>query len=196
MTGSSSARDSAEAANTLIEEASQQASFLFWGESIGFWVQTLAIVLTAIFAAWAVHSARQMTKRKNSADVIFNSKNDSTLRYGISTIRRLNQDSSVEIAQFAYDLSEKSEDRRNDTASIIYVLNYYEYVAVGIKRGIYDEGILKDSSYTTLIHMYEFCEPYIQNVRRQNQRSTTWCEFEKLALKWKRAPLKAHCRRG
>lgn len=193
MAAATSAGSAAEAARITATEASTQASLLL-GESTGFWVQTAAIVLTAIFAAWAVHSSRQMTRRKNSADVIFNSKNDDRLRDGIRTIRRLNDDSNVEISKYAYEQS-ADEATQKDSAAVNYVLNYYEYVAVGIKRGIYDESILKDSSYTTLVHMYEFCLPYIENVRRLRQRSTTWCEFEKLALRWVDKPLKNHRKR-
>ncbi|SEG47121.1 protein of unknown function [Oceanospirillum linum] len=193
MTKMPSTKDAEGFIKPIAEEATQQAS-LFLGESIGFWVQTAAIVLTAFFAAWAVFSARQMTRRKNSADVIFNSKNDKKLRDGIKTISQLHKDSTVELAQFAYDLS-NDQTKRDQAASINYVLNYYEYVAVGVKRGIYDEAILKDSSYSTLVHMYEFCQPYIENVRRQNQRPTTWCEFEALAQKWQDKPLKAKRKR-
>lgn len=196
------AMDSAEFGMNTIEACTEASLYL--GESIGFWIQSLAIILTACFAAWAIHSSRQMTRRKNSADVIFNSKNDDVLRAGIRTIRNLNNDPNVEIARFAYIVQPASSavDQGvsnggisqnysvQDADAINYVLNYYEYVAVGIKRGIYDELILKDSSYTTFVHMYEFCKPYIDSVRRLNQRYTTWCEFECLAKKWLNNPLK------
>lgn len=169
------------------QEACNEASLVL-GESLGFWVQSFAIILTALFAAWAVYSSRQLTQRKNSADVIFNSKNDEKLRAGIKVICKLNNNPDIEISKYAYDLTNDTH-MQDDATAINYVLNYYEYVAVGVKERIYDEAILKKSSYTTLVHMYEFCEPYIKNIRRQNQRPTVWCEFEALAKKWQNSPI-------
>ncbi|MCV6612656.1 MAG: DUF4760 domain-containing protein [Amphritea sp.] len=187
MPENSTAADAVVKTQEIAREACSQASLLS-GETLGFWIQTTAIILTALFAAWAVISARQMTRKKNAADVIFHSKSDTSLRTGIKTIMRLNSDKDVDISKYAYDSDE--ERHAAEAGSIRYVLNYYEYIAVGIKRGIYDEKILKDSSYSTMTSMYEFCEPYIQSVRRVNARNTTWCEFERLAKKWLNNPIK------
>lgn len=122
MTKMPSTKDAEGFIKPIAEEAAQQAS-LFLGESIGFWVQTTAIVLTAFFAAWAVFSARQMTRRKNSADVIFNSKNDKKLCDGIKTISQLHKDSTVELAQFAYDLSNDQTKRDQAPFAILLAPN-------------------------------------------------------------------------
>lgn len=179
-----------EAVNATVTSAACTSSttYLLFGESIGFWIQTGAVCLTALFAAWAVISARQTTRKKNAADVIFNSRSDENLRNGIRTIRRLNLDPDIDISSLAYSNTKNPDDAN----SIAYVLNHYEYVAVGLKRKIYDEDILKDSNYTTLIHMYQFCKPYIESVRRINERTTTWCELEKLAKRWVDKPIKNH----
>lgn len=183
----------AQEAAVLAQKALQSAQPtidqpLFLGESTGFWIQTTAIVLTAFFAAWAVFSARQMTRKKNAADVIFSSKHDHELDEGMRVLHRINADENHDVGKYAYDAHSSTDEARQ----LRYVLNYWEYVAVGIRRGIYDEFILKDSKCNTLIHLYRNAEPFIQNVRRTNRRDTIYCELERLAKRWRANPINNH----
>jgi hypothetical protein len=69
------------------------------------------------------------------------------------------------------------------------VLNFYEYIAIGIENDIYCGKILKESMYSTVIATYEMCSSYIDEVRKKTGRYTVYSDFEKMALSWKLKPL-------
>ena len=79
--------------------------------------------------------------------------------------------------------SSRAIERRKAAA-----VNHYEYVAVAIRQGIYDETIFKNASYTTLIKLYDRTKPFIDEMRRI-KAPTVWQEFEWLMLRWKACPL-------
>jgi len=63
-------------------------------------------------------------------------------------------------------------------------------MAVGISNKVYDELILKESMYTSLINVHERCGPFIDVIRKNGQK-TAYCNFETLAKNWVLKPLKA-----
>jgi hypothetical protein len=154
------------------------------GETYGFWCQNL-ILLVAAFVAWkAITNSRAIERRKASAEVIFSSRKDSDLLSSIHKISVIHH-SSTNIASFAkHDKSDGEEAR-----CIRYALNHYEYIAVGIDQGIYDEAIFKSSHYSTVLKLYEHSKSYIDERRRIIGKTTTYQDLECLALRWKEDPL-------
>lgn len=71
-----------------------------------------------------------------------------------------------------------------------YILNFYERVAVSIREGIYNEQMIKRTSYTTVIETYDIAEPLIKAIREHIKSETTYQEFEWLVKRWKTKPLK------
>ncbi|HGC5183412.1 TPA: DUF4760 domain-containing protein, partial [Escherichia coli] len=71
-----------------------------------------------------------------------------------------------------------------------YILNFYERVAVSIREGIYDEKMIKRTSYTTVVETYDIAEPLIKAIRESINSDTTYQEFEWLVRRWKANPLR------
>jgi hypothetical protein len=151
------------------------------GETYGFWCQTLVLFAAAIFAYIQIRSSRAIERRKAAAEAIFAARRDKELTEARRKITALH---AGDRNMAAYAKADGSEE----ITILRYALNHYEYVAVAIRQGIYDETIFKNASYTTLIKLYDRTKPFIDEMRRI-KAPTVWQEFEWLMLRWKAYPL-------
>ena len=55
-----------------------------------------------------------------------------------------------------------------DVLALRYILNYFEFIAIGIKRGDLDEGMLKDSLRSILIKNIQMSRAWIMACRVEN----------------------------
>ncbi|MCF3479581.1 DUF4760 domain-containing protein [Stenotrophomonas maltophilia] len=148
--------------------------------------RNVAFLVGVMVAVLSVISVRATARRKQSADVIFATRNDELLRKGIRLIREEALHENSNIRKYARAPEAQSEN----AAAIRYVLNHFEYVAVGIRNGIYDEGMFKEASYSTIMEIRRHSETYIADVRTEQKRDTIYQEFCWLCERWKKKPLK------
>lgn len=171
-------------AETIAQISQPTPAPLYWGETKGYWAQTGVVSLAVIVAIIAIVTARATERKKAAAAVIFASRQDGPLVDAIRKIGALSQ-TDQNMAMWALDDRKGTEEAK----AIRYALNHYEYVAVGIANGIYDEKLFKSSSFTTIVKLYDRTKPFIDAIRAAGQ-DTAQQDFECLALKWKSDPLK------
>ena len=82
-----------------------------------------------------------------------------------------------------------TQDELNERRKLQYILNFYERVAVSIREGIYNENMIKRTSYATVMETWDIAEPLIKAVRQYINSETTWQEFEWLVARWRQFPL-------
>ncbi|MDC2888827.1 DUF4760 domain-containing protein [Psychrosphaera algicola] len=141
-------------------------------------VSTIMTGLIAFAIAYqAIYSNRDIARKKNSIDTILHAKNDGKLRNAITVTGQIHNNADKTIKSFAYE----SKKFTKGASEFRYCLNFYEYISVGIRHGIYDEIVMKESMCGTVTRVYERCKPFIQTLRLQNQAPTAYCEFERLA---------------
>lgn len=149
-------------------------------------MQNLLLSISAIFALVAVHQARDTARKRQSADLLLASRGDPKLQQGQRVLDSYHNARDKNIRSLA--LGEKDTvDEYND---LIYVLNHFETVSVGIQAGIYDEAMIKQCWCSLLISTFDQSRPLIEAMRAKSQRPTALQEFEWLAVRWKAAPLK------
>jgi Domain of unknown function (DUF4760) len=75
--------------------------------------------------------------------------------------------------------------------SIRFMLNYYEFIAVGIKHGDLDEKLMKDCICSQMCKFCRRCDDFIRTVRNENQFGTPaadkarlLCSLRPLQRKW------------
>lgn len=146
---------------------------------------TLATSFASIIAVIAILASRDTARKKNSIDTILHAKNDHKLRQAIESTGKIHRDSEKTIEKYAYDAHKFEKEAQG----IRYVLNFYEYLSVGIIHKVYDEQVLKESMYSTLVRTFERCQPYINQIRQQTGSNTAYTNFESLALKWREKPI-------
>jgi len=146
-------------------------------------IRGASLLIGVLVAIVSVRTARQLARKKQAADVIFAIRNDKGLSDGFSRVTSLH-DGNDNMRKFADNmLSPEATEMR-------YVLNHFEYVSVCIQKGIFDEHLIKDCSYGTVIKLYKQALPFIEAVREKHARPTIWQELEWLANRWEKAPLK------
>jgi len=149
--------------------------------------RNVSFLVGVLVAVISVLTVRATARRKQSADVIFATRNDELLRNGIRLIREEALHTNSNIRKYA----KPPEAQTENAAAIRYVLNHFEYVAVGIQDGIYDEEMFKKASFSTIMEIRRHSETYITDVRSEQNRDTIYQEFCWLCERWKKAPLKS-----
>jgi len=79
------------------------------------------------------------------------------------------------------DLTPKGLEIRD---SIFVILNYYEYLALGIQANIFDEDVIKKFIKGPLLNAYNIFSLYIKHLRTRHDRTKAFVELELLAQKW------------
>ncbi len=148
--------------------------------------KNVAFIVGVLVAVVSVMSARDTARKKQSSDLLFNSRGDNELVQGMRKIAELHDRQDANMRHYA----KKDQGGTEEAKALRYVLNHYEYVSVGIQSGIYDEGMLKSSSYNTIINLYKRAKPFIEGIREEHGRNTIYQEFQWLAKRWEGKPLK------
>ena len=149
-------------------------------------VRNVTIIIGVVIALASVLAARSTAKKKQSADLLFNSRGDPLLQGGYLQVRDHHDSDTKNMRALA-----SGDKRHTDEAKQIrYLLNHFESLSVGIQAGIYDESMLKMAWHGVVLEVHEKALPFIKANRERDKRDTIWQEFEWLAKRWKAAPLK------
>ncbi|MYZ41393.1 DUF4760 domain-containing protein [Schauerella aestuarii] len=151
--------------------------------NLGFWIQTGAFVLSAIGAIAVIFYNGRVSRQRATVDLVLHQKADSDLINALSMIyamKRNNENLSVHLPTLQSDQGK----------CIRLVLNSYEFVALGIRVGAFDEQMFKEMQCSNYVKVWEATRGLIQDIRQQQQKETFFQEFEWLAKRWIKKPLK------
>lgn len=77
-------------------------------------------------------------------------------------------------------------DKNSEQAQTLRkVLNLHELTAVAIEEGVIDERVFRRWFNTTFIKDFEATEAYIAEARKTYDNPKAFCEFERMARRWK-----------
>lgn len=151
-----------------------------------------AIVLLGVLVAIGtiIYNVRT-AKKTQTANFLFESRQDERYTESLHTLKQVHRSGkSFRSYVFPAEGSAITEDEMLERRKLQYILNFYERVAVSIREGIYNEKMIKRTSYTTVIETYDIAEPLIKAIREHIKSETTYQEFEWLVKRWKAKPLK------
>jgi hypothetical protein len=144
----------------------------------GLWIQTVAIVVSAIgiivIVSWNVRIAR----RRATLDLLISEQTNETTITERTTLTRLRH--SDDILQWISPEKMASTELN----AIRATLNRYELVAIGIKEHALDGEIYKRWCRTELVKDWTSFKPLITEIRRRTKNKRHYCEFENLAGEW------------
>lgn len=150
-------------------------------------------VVVAIFTIW--YNIRT-AKKTQTAIFLFESRTDKEYIESLHVLRKVHESGkSFRSYVFPCGGAELTEDEKNEKRKFQYILNFYERVAVSIQNGIYNEDMIKKTSYSTVIDTWNHAEPLIKAIRESISSKTTYQEFEWLANRWKDSPLRETSKR-
>ena len=151
-----------------------------------------AIVLIGVLVAIGaiVYNVRT-AKKTQTANFLFESRQDTQYIESLHTLKQVHRSGkSFRSYVFPCEGTSITEEEMAERRKFQYILNFYERVAVSIREGIYDEQMIKRTSFTTVIETHDIAEPLIKAIREHIQSETTYQEFEWLVKRWKAKPLK------
>lgn len=174
-------------------------NFCFLGETLGYWLQTVAIVLSVVVTGY--YARKAILANGESAKKTLQHNNE-TLRQRatIDLLLQENQDARmIEAHALIMALSNETplvsclspnSEFEEELAAIRLLLNRYEFVALGIKTGAFEESVYKSLKYSQVINVWDKAKPLIMEIRRTHGKHTYYQELEWLANRWLADPLK------
>ncbi|MDG2957003.1 DUF4760 domain-containing protein [Bisgaard Taxon 10/6] len=159
----------------------------FLGESYGFWIQTGAVVLSALMAVLAIHHNGRMARKRTTIDVLLQENQDVELREAKFAVFNLARDNENSFVVIYFQEKEQQSERYKQ---ITMLLNRYEFIAQSIRNKAFEEKIYKQMQYTSITSMWDRLCPLVYEIRRKQNNKTFYQEFEWLAKRWKKKPLK------
>ncbi|MGE8211396.1 MAG: DUF4760 domain-containing protein [Stenotrophomonas rhizophila] len=142
------------------------------------------ILLGVVVAIVSVLTARSTARKKQAADMLFASRGDQGLQEGCRTVKSLHEAPGKNLRTLLGD-----EEHKKEISQIMYVLNHFETVCVGIKNGIYDEAMIKDAWCSMMLNTYDYSLPVVEAVRQKHGKNTLFQEYEHLVVRWKKNPI-------
>lgn len=148
-----------------------------------------AILIPAAVAVGVMIYNANIARKRSTVDLVLHMWLNTTLIEARKTFNRLREDK----AQFSeYALLENRNSKEN--ICVLEVLNFNEFIAVGIFEKAFDEKTFKRLSRSRYIKDWDTLETYVSELRKSRGfpiGSVLFTEFEGLAKRWKADPLKA-----
>ncbi|MEN4214151.1 DUF4760 domain-containing protein [Serratia marcescens] len=156
-----------------------------------------AIILFGVIVAilTIIYNVRT-AKKTQTANFLFESRTDKEYIESLHVLRRVYESrKSIRCYVFPGEGLKLSPEEEDEKRKFQYILNFYERVAVSIQQGIYNEDMIKKTSYTTVINTWDHTEELIKAIRKSINSDTTYQEFEWLVKRWKKSPLRSTSKR-
>jgi hypothetical protein len=147
-------------------------------QTYGLWVQTGAIVVSAIGVVLTILWNVRIASRRATLDLVMAEQSEDGLIRERTEFIKLRD--AGHLAQWADPVKSSSDE----SAIVRATLNRYELVAIGIRRRTLDEKLYKRWCRTTLVGDWMACKPFVMQLRQNTQAATYFNEFEALVRKW------------
>lgn len=149
-------------------------------ESTGQTILILLGILGAVYGWLFTTKSQYINSRKNhSIQTLMSS------RLSTSYVEKFDLLNKIFIKYQYKTLTYDQFDKLNDDEkmAIMYALNYYEYVSVGIRFGDLDENLIKNTLKSNILNTYAFLE----NVISHKSENTPSCleHLKELRIRWK-----------
>lgn len=166
-----------------VQTAREAVKFL--GETVGFWIQTGALFISAVAAIWLIYDNGRSERRRAIIDLVLHQQEDTELQAAIAAVRELRDNNSKS------SIAKYLDDGNSDPYKhIIRLLNHYEFIAAGIAERAFDEKLYKRMQCTVLVRNWRALSGFVEEFRNRKGSQTLYQEFQKLGKKWERRPLK------
>ncbi|WP_103035999.1 DUF4760 domain-containing protein [Castellaniella caeni] len=152
------------------------------GETWGFWIQTGALVLSALAAVAVIYSNGRQARKRATIDLMLHQKNNQQLLEDTRKVWDLAEQNGT-FAALAKDTKSK------ECIHILRVLNGYEFVALGIRKRAFDENIYKMSQFSNVMKVWRASDGFIRDVRASENKPTLFQELEWLTSRWEKDPI-------
>ena len=154
-------------------------------------ISNAIVFMGVVVATLAIIYNVRIARKTQTAFFLFESRKDKEYLESLYMLKKVHA-SGRSFRSYVFPGPDRplTDKERVERLKLQYILNFYERVAVSIREGIYNEKMIKQTSYATVIETWDIAEPLIKAVRQYINSETTWQEFEWLVSRWRKAPLK------
>ncbi|WP_272654030.1 DUF4760 domain-containing protein [Providencia sp. PROV091] len=154
-------------------------------------ISNALILFSVLVAIGTIIYNVRTAKKTQTAIFLFESRQDQQYIESLHVLKQAHRSGkSFRSYVFPCDGKAITEDDLAERRKFQYILNFYERVAVSIREGIYNEQMIKRTSYSTVIETFEIADSLIKAIRESINSETAYQEFEWLVNRWKKSPLK------
>lgn len=165
--------------------------------------QLIVFLVSAYIAYSTIHSSRSTSRERATLDTILDDNKDDSLAHSKTLILKFNEDpedyyktlGKIGVRDLAHLFCVENHCLTSDEAEIrmhlLKVLNRYEFYAIGINKGLFDEDLFKRMYCSTMLKFWGVGSPAVSQLREFAKKDTLFKEFESLANRWKANPLKS-----
>ncbi|WP_338562557.1 DUF4760 domain-containing protein [Acinetobacter sp. KS-LM10] len=165
--------------------------------------QLLVFAASAYIAYSTIHSSRATSRERATLDTILDDNKDDNLAHSKNLVLMFNEDpkdyyskngriGSRDLAHlFCEEHHNLAKDEAEVRAHLLKVLNRYEFYAIGINKGLFDEDLFKRMYCSTMLKFWGVVNPSVSQLREFAKKDTLFKDFESLAIRWKANPLKS-----
>lgn len=165
-------------------DCSQQIKAIGWlSETWGFWIQTGAFILSAVAAVAIIYYNAALARTRATIDLIIHQKADKELLDAVDKVYQMHRD-KVQFSAYA------NKHESDECQCILRVLNNHEFIALGIRQKAFDEKIYKLMQYSNVMKVWNASRGIIHELRQSQGKDTLFQEFEWLAARWDKNPIK------
>jgi hypothetical protein len=143
------------------------------------WQSNPTAIVGIVAIAVAVYGTalnRKTSRQKNAIDLMQKMREDEELKESLRFLRAVFESSCDTLEIIAKSPKAYASDRKK----VIYALNFFESMGVGVRHGIYDRDIISDNIGSTIAHTWKVTGGFI-NLLRGDTRPKSYEHFEWLA---------------
>lgn len=157
-------------------------------------ISAAAVSIGLLIAIATIIYNVKIARKVHTSLFLSESRFDTDYKKGLSTLRRVHE-SNKAFRSYMYPTDGQvglTDEETKEKREIIYCLGFYERVAVSVKNKIFDEKMIKEVFYNSVVNNFDISDPLIKAIREKENRSTYFQEYEWMAKRWKKCPLKIH----
>ena len=163
----------------------------FWNDYGSFvqFVQTGAIVISALAAVFLIYHNGKLAKKRALIDLIIQQRADQDLNVSLRRVFALAKENAP-MSRFVTANPNDGDGLNADRAHILKVLNNQEFIAVGIRMGAFDESVYKELQCGNVLKLWKATSGFVYELRKSENRNTLFQDLERLARRWEKKPIK------
>lgn len=131
----------------------------------------------------AIRHSENQARQRAIVDLIIAQKTNPEFVRQSKLVRELRNNKDICLAALVQRIDDPTKD------AVLSVLNQIEFIAVGIRLGVFDENMYKQLSCHSVILTWECASGFVCELRRATGIQTLFQDIEILATRWKATPI-------
>lgn len=169
----------------ITPEVTRHEFFLNASSSVASWAAAVVAYYGLMYAGDTLAKSSVIAKQQSTIDMVMDFNHDERLQRVKNDI--FNDSKQLTLLYCELEKKENGEALRDDYH---YVLNRYEFVSLGIRRGAFDEQLYKDLQCSNILKLWRAVAPLVLEIRKASKTATLYQELEWLYNRWEKDPIK------